>query len=364
MSIVKFINVYNASKKDTALMHTYLSDNLKTDSGKLIYGLGFITNNYLDEFNLIKKANQKICGNQFRQITVSISPAGNNISDRDIMNIGRKIAEYHYRKGYQVLIYEHKDTYTKHLHFMLNTVNFITGKMFSQSKKELNRFKVHCNHVFNEYGLDIIKMQTEAMMDNVKHYISDGFECVELFEKIVSDKATVIKNQKVEENTSQCTSSPVNDYCCFDPSEYSAFAEYENTNIFEYLQEQDNKNYLQEVKTMDNTQVNQELPSIAAPQLPDTTLSKTGLTLDCSKNVNIIVPNDYSKDQLADLINSVEPVSEQDRAFNAKLGIGSEAELQNRGFEIPVYVDSSTNINITFDSVMNSNIFDIPYNKE
>lgn len=214
MSIVKFINVYNNDPEVTVEMHNYLSDDLKTDSGKYIAGLGFITDNYLDELNTVKIANQKTVGNQFRQITVSLSPAGNSCSDEEYMEIGLEMAQPLYDKGFQVLIYLHKDTDTRHLHFMMNTVSFITGKMFTQSKSELNRFKLHCNHVFTNHKLDPIRKATEAMLDTGIHNISEGFDFLELFDEIMADKASSLSdlfNDTSDYSSYSCTPN-MNEY--------------------------------------------------------------------------------------------------------------------------------------------------------
>ena len=221
MSIVKFINVYNDDPEVTVEMHNYLSDDLKTDSGKYINGLGFITENYLDEFNAVKVASQKTCGNQFKQITISLSPAGNSCSDEEYMQIGMEIAQPLYDKGFQVLIYLHKDTDTRHLHLMMNTVSFITGKMFTQSKRELNRYKLHCNHVFTNHKLDPIRKATEAMLDTEMHNISEGFDFLEIFDEIMADKASSLSDlfDDTSDYSSYSCTPNMNEYRTYEPAQ-------------------------------------------------------------------------------------------------------------------------------------------------
>ena len=184
MTIVKDIYVPSHSFSDVIEMHTYLADPLKTDGGKYVRGLGFITDNYLDELYAVKVANQQTHTTQFRQITVSISSANNAAySDEELMEIGVDMAKH-----------IHKDTQNPHLHFLANAVNFRTGNIFRQTKKELNRLKVHCNHILNDHCLDQIQMSPEDMLDTAPHDLSDGFEAFEIFDETMMDKAVFFED--------------------------------------------------------------------------------------------------------------------------------------------------------------------------
>ena len=127
MSIVKDVNVNGKTVTDTNDLLVYLTDELKTEGGKYIAGLGFITDNYLDEFQAVKIANQKTGGRQFRQITIAPSPAGNKLSPEDYLEMGKEIGSHYYALGFQVVVTVHLDTDTTHLHLAVNTVNFHNG---------------------------------------------------------------------------------------------------------------------------------------------------------------------------------------------------------------------------------------------
>lgn len=355
-TIVKDIYVKSCLFSDVLEMHAYLSDPLKTKDKSNIKGLGFLTENYLDEIYAVKAANQQLHTTMFRQITISISPAGNACTDKEYMEIGREIAEYYYADGYQVVWYMHKDTPRHHLHLLLNSVNFRTGKIFKQSLKGLNRFKVHCNRILNEHKLDQIQMSVEDMLDMTPHELSDGFEIFEIFEEVMADSATVFEDL-FDENSSS------------DDEYYSA---YDLTNlgmticpstvISEETIIPEPKSALQEENTMDYEK--KEVPAVKTSSLPSEVLENTCLVIDASKNVNLTVPSNCDADKLKDIISSVEPLPEQDRATNAKIGIASIAELQKRGIDLPVYVDTSTNINIEFNDVMSSDIFETTFTEK
>lgn len=357
MTIVKDIYVPSHSFSDVIEMHTYLADPLKTDGGKYVRGLGFITDNYLDELYAVKVANQQTHTTQFRQITVSISSANNAAySDEELMEIGVDMAKHIYSKGFQVVVYLHKDTKNPHLHFLANAVNFRTGNIFRQTKKELNRLKVHCNHILNDHCLDQIQMSPEDMLDTAPHDLSDGFEAFEIFDETMMDKAVFFENLYGEALFTQHDSAPSSDYNNNISFSLLNISGNDSNNTFEYPTMQDLKTAHQEVNTMENNEDNKTLSTLSTSQLPKQILNNNGLIMDFSKNVNFRVPSSCNKSQLADLINNVTPVSEQERVHNAKIGIGALAELKNRGYDMPVYVDNSTNINITFDDLLSSDI--------
>lgn len=359
MSIAKFINLYNNNQAVAVEMHNYLSDDLKTENGKYINGLGFVTDNYLDEFNAVKIANQKTVGNQFRQITVSISPVGNSCSDKEYMDIGQKIARYFFDKGYQVIFYLHKDTDTRHLHLMINTVNFKSGKMFTQSKQELNLFKLHCNHVFSDYSLDQIRKQTEDMIDNVIHNINNGFDCLEIFDEIMADKASALSDLFYESSSDKQRYSYQESY----EPDYHYFSANINLRNNYSLAINSTPRY-QEVKSMNNSEDNKNLPTINTEQFLTTSEPTPGLNIDYSKNVNITVPKHWEPMQVADFINNLESPPESERAYNSKIADAVTSDLYSRGNAIPVNVNSSFNINIGFDDILSSDIVDVPYTEK
>lgn len=364
MTIVKDIYVHSHSFSDVIEMHAYLADSLKTDGGKYVRGLGFITENYLDELYAVKVTNQQTHTTQFRQITVSISSENNTCSDEELMKIGVDMAKHIYLKGFQIVVYLHKDTKNPHLHFLANAVNFKNGKIFKQTKKELNRLKVHCNHILNDHSLDQIQMSPEDMLDTTSHYLSDGFDAFEIFDEIMTDKSRIFEDLHDEAQSTQHDSYHTYDYRSRISFSFPALQGYDSNNTFEHPATHELNTAHQEVNTMENKEDNKALSTPSTSQLPEQILDNNGLMLDCSKNITFRVPSDCDKSQLADLINNVAPVSEHERVHNTKMGIGALAELKKRGYDMPVYVDNSTNINITFDDVLDSNIIDLPFTEE
>lgn len=362
MSIVKDVSVNGKTLKDTKSLLEYLNDKLKTGGGKYIAGLGFVTNDYLGEFQAVKVSNQKTAGRQFRQITISITPVGNDLSNDDYLEIGRRIAKYYYDKGYQVIISLHLDTDTRHLHLMVNSVNYLTGKKFSQSKSDLNRLKLHCNRIFADYGLDQIRQSDDSMLEAVAHDLSEGFDCLELFDEIMADKASALadlcddpsESMPIVKSTTSGQSSGYSPYSYY----FSANDPARNS----YLKKSYKNN--QEVKNMNNTKNNQDLPAVSVEQLPSVDSTTPGLYVDLGKEVNMTVPKSWSPQQVSEFVNSIDTLPPSEKAYNAKIGDALFTDLRGRGIEAPVGIGSSVKLNLSFDDVMESDVIDIPYCEE
>ncbi len=94
------------------------------------------------------------------------------------MDIADEIASYF--SEYQSVYSVHKDTRHRHIHMVLNSVSYETGKKFSQSKQELNQLKGYFNHVLSDYELDIIKTKTDDILDENPYNFNDGFDFLEI----------------------------------------------------------------------------------------------------------------------------------------------------------------------------------------
>ena len=111
--------------------------------------------------------------------------------------------------------------------------------------------------------------------------------------------------------------------------------------------------------------VNPQLPEPTPNNIPAVSYNNTipGVTLDNSRNINLEVLDNCDPQELSRLINNIQPMSEAEKAFNAKLGVAATAELNRYGCQHPVYVDNSTNINIRYLSPSDEEdkIIDVPY---
>lgn len=159
MAIIKFLN-NNVSLKRSLI---YITKKEKTDD-KLVDGIECVLENAYEEMMATKKQfNKKDKGRDKIHFVQSFSPK-DNITFEQAHEIGLKLAEFY--KGYQMVVATHIDREHIHTHFVLNTVNFETGKKFHQSKYDLANFKKLSNKLCKEYGLSTIKEKSKV--DDIK----------------------------------------------------------------------------------------------------------------------------------------------------------------------------------------------------
>lgn len=139
MSIGRYVNGSNNTQDDFRSILCYITEDYKTGNGKYVAAHGCSPKRILRDMSAVKKAHHKTHGKQYEHVVISITPDTADKSDLDYMEIGRAIAAYY--KEYQVAYALHKDTNVRHLHFVINSVSFQTGKKFSQGPQDLNRFK-------------------------------------------------------------------------------------------------------------------------------------------------------------------------------------------------------------------------------
>lgn len=127
----------------------YICNPFKTPSG-FIGGLSVITTSIEDiimQFNAVKKIYHNESGKQVRHFFVSFS----GYRDWDYHRLYAMaiwIAGY-YSDEYQIVFAIHEDTYHPHIHFVMNTVNFNTGKKFSRGKSDYYQFRDHVDFFTN-----------------------------------------------------------------------------------------------------------------------------------------------------------------------------------------------------------------------
>ena len=153
MAIVKFIT----SKCSMSYIFKYVMDNEKTED-KLISGVNCSPESAFEEFTYVKERFGKTDGRQYYHIIQSFSP-DDDVTPEMAHKIALKFAECF--PGFQIPIATHTNKEHIHTHFVMNSVNFETGKKFHQSEKEMEERKRYSNRLCREYGLS----ETEVKSD-------------------------------------------------------------------------------------------------------------------------------------------------------------------------------------------------------
>lgn len=202
MAIIKAIS----SRASIAKAINYIVQREKTDL-TLISGKDCISENAIDEMKLVKKLWGKEDGRQYKHYIQSFNPV-DNISPEKAHEIGVKWMEQERFKGHQALMATHVDKEHIHTHFIVNSVNFETGKKFQESKKDLQGLKDFSNQLSKENNLTVpqkdesflstfngkkYQVITKAMQEHRHSYVLDIGKAVNEKKKIAISKSDFIK---------------------------------------------------------------------------------------------------------------------------------------------------------------------------
>ena len=132
----------------------------------------------LSEMRTTKKVWGKSEGRQYKHYIQSFSLEDSQLlSTKTIQEIGQKWAEKNF-KGYEVFISTHTDRDHCHNHFIVNSVNYETGKKIHLDKNALNEFKECSDSLCKEYGLDIIDRKQSVSLGEVRAYNMNKYQCI------------------------------------------------------------------------------------------------------------------------------------------------------------------------------------------
>lgn len=157
MEVVRIVNEPYSSIGDLNRVIDYVTNPEETrekedEKKRFIGGLG--VNPYHSEMMIqqmlaVKKIFHKEEGRQLRHIIVSFEKEW-NVDPQTALYIAYGIAQY-YSNRYQICFGVHQSTDNLHIHFVMNTVSFIDGRMYSGAFRELEQFKTHVSEVINRY---------------------------------------------------------------------------------------------------------------------------------------------------------------------------------------------------------------------
>lgn len=190
-AIIKFINGRNDSHDYLSSAIDYITDVTKTDDGTLVATQGCSRSNALDDILVNKVLHHKSHGKQGMHFVLAFPPAGNAKSPADVLNVIREIVSTVY-PDYLAVMAVHTDSKALHSHVILDSVNAVTGKKFSQGPGDLNRVKQRTNNILQAHGLEIIRMSVNAFVDHTDYSKATGFDFLEM------DETELISEQDVQ----------------------------------------------------------------------------------------------------------------------------------------------------------------------
>lgn len=153
MAIIKIVQKSYLTKESMHNLICYIERGADFCSG---FGISMKdTESVISEFETIKFVWSKSeeGRRQVRHLVVSFSDR----EEQNVMDIIEKIAweiAGYYGQSYQVFYGIHNNSMHLHIHFAINTVSFIDGKMLSEGHEDFNNLKERIELIVNSYTMN------------------------------------------------------------------------------------------------------------------------------------------------------------------------------------------------------------------
>ena len=156
----------------------YTMQNKKTecDGQQLVTGINCQPDSVYADFMTTKRLYHKTDGVLFYHMVQSF-PKGEAVDPVTAHAAALKLAEYY--EGYEVLVCTHTDREHIHSHFLINSVNFDTGKKLHIAKEQLQELRQRNDQVCMEFSLPVFqpkdrRQKTKAMTVGEYHTAARG----------------------------------------------------------------------------------------------------------------------------------------------------------------------------------------------
>ena len=153
MELVKIVNGEYKNRDALSNVIHYITNPEKTEHYIGAIGVNpYDPQKMVDQMLLVKKVFGKEDGHRnVRHFIISFDKK-DHITPEEAQWIAEDVARF-YSSRYQICYGVHLNTDDLHIHFALNTVSFIDGKLFSEGWMELERLKRYVNEVILKYRL-------------------------------------------------------------------------------------------------------------------------------------------------------------------------------------------------------------------
>ena len=132
--------------------------------------------------------------------------AEKEVTPEQAHEIGIKLAEELWGDRFQVIVSTHLNTDNIHTHFVLNSVSFLDGKRFCNTKKDYATMRKTSDRLCEDYGLSVLKQEEkynkyatsglykELMKDSIDYAIENAKDYNE-FIKILQDLGYIVTDK-------------------------------------------------------------------------------------------------------------------------------------------------------------------------
>ena len=179
MAIISFTNYKRGQTTGCmgAVMRYAMQDKkTERDGQRLVTGINCQPESVYADFMTTKRLHHKTDGVLFYHMVQSF-PKGEAVDPVTAHAAALKLAEYY--EGYEVLVCTHTDRKHIHSHFLINSVNFDTGKKLHIAKEQLQELRQRNDQVCMEFSLPVFqpkdrKQKTKTMTVGEYHTAARG----------------------------------------------------------------------------------------------------------------------------------------------------------------------------------------------
>ena len=185
----------------------YAVNGEKTEERLYVSGINCMPDTSYQEMINVKKQFFKTTGIQCFHAVQSF--VAGEVTPKEAHEIGIKLAQELWGDKFQVVVTTHLNTDNLHNHFVINSVSFVDGKRFCNTKKDYATMRKISDKLCGEYGLNILKqdkqeekynkyesssLYKELMKDSIDYAISNAKDYDE-FIKILQDLGYIITDR-------------------------------------------------------------------------------------------------------------------------------------------------------------------------
>ena len=176
----------------------------KTEQKLYVSGINCIPNTAFNEIKNVKKQFFKTTGIQgFHGVQSFIV---GEVTAEQAHKIGLQLAEELWGDRFQVIVSTHLNTDNIHNHFVLNSVSFLDGKRFCNTKKDYALMRKTSDRLCEEYGLNVLQQEDkyikyatsdlykELMRDSIDYAIANAKD-YEQFIQILKDLDYIVTDR-------------------------------------------------------------------------------------------------------------------------------------------------------------------------
>mgnify|MGYP000018205988 FL=1 len=179
MAIISFTNYkrgQTAGCMGAVMRYTMQDKKTEFEGQRLVTGINCQPESVYADFMTTKRLHHKTDGVLFYHMVQSF-PKGEAVDPVTTHAAALKLAEYY--EGYEVLVCTHTDREHIHSHFLINSVNFDTGKKLHIAKEQLQELQQRNDQVCMEFSLPVFqpkdrKQKTKTMTVGEYHTAARG----------------------------------------------------------------------------------------------------------------------------------------------------------------------------------------------